>query len=992
MELTLVAVGEAPGNDVAITVTGLKPNHFYNIRVVAMGPNNFQAASQTVRLRTFSKDGKPFLGNARLPTNFVDDDLSKSRTGEPGVAQDGSASSSAAAIEIAPPLDLYSSTNRESGSNLPGQRRNTVNRRHSPSVASADQPSIKSVDNGGPEQSLDELSRQFSDIRKEIHAATAQSASDEQESQQIEDELKKEKETKRISLKEKEEQTAGLKTLMRNTMEAMRAAEKERTRKEQQLKDKESKKTKIRETISKLEKDIEGMRSERESFQAQKAQLEKQRDSDVRVLYDKIAGLQEDHNQLEAELSNKGKQLNEMKEARKHLAGAEDEQTKETDEMSRREWEALRSHLHQQLVEETKAGQHLDQQLHALANQITMHSQAFFNRPEPVDMDTGPSAQHKRLSHNSNDPRLSPPGQFPLADSPSQLPLGLAPRSTLGFGPVLFMPSSSDPQTEEDLKAAGGPLSPSAQAYLPSGIIDTESDTKGPQSPMLPEAVTAGEEDQDEEAQSPSSSIRSYSVLSSPHSSSHNLPFPQYQDGADRGSPGSKPPPTSSPAGGLRLTSLLSGFQRSSRATRPTDDEGPPMGSLKPGQSQSFPRGTDENEPPGSRRRLSFSLKGHRNSTGLEGSQATPFGGSRILTKRLNPFASSGGSFFSDRDPDISRPASIASTDLPRPSTDSGSIWGAPGDHAALSKSRLWSPGEGRWASRSGSRRPSIHGSPSALTTSLASADDEILYETELNDPHTLPSQVGVIGSRPPAASAASLSQRLNPAAPTFMGFFKKDRDVSSEKEKGKARDKDRAKDKLKDPKSRDKEATSPLDLPSSLDDSPSNPRMSRDAYSVHTQTSVSESHDSLPLEASSSSTHLDTNASVASSSREADSVNGIRKLLRKGSSSKFSLSSRLGKDSSLFKKGPGSAANSDKNTSAEHRSSIGDLDELGEDPGYFGRSYDSVSNSPFLGSAKSKETKESRMTNWRFMKKKGKETPSKEKESLEMDRAPDED
>lgn len=222
------------------------------------------------------------------------------------------------------------------------------------------------------------------------------------------------------------------------------------------------------------------------------------------------------------------------------------------------------------------------------------------------------------------------------------------------------------------------------------------------------------------------------------------------------------------------------------------------------------------------------------------------------------------------------------------------------------------------------------------------------------------------------------------------MGLFRKDKDALSEK--GKAKEKDRAKDKGKDAKGKSKETLSTLELPPASDDSPSDSRMSRDTFSVHTQTSVSESHDSLPLDASSSNTPMDATAGLTSNPREAENVNGIRKLLRKGSSGKFSLSSRLGKDSSLFKKGPGSATNSDKNLSAEHRSSIGDLDELGEDPSQFGRSYDSVTSSPSLGPAKSKESKEGRMANWRFMKKKGKETPSKEKESLEMDRALEEE
>ena len=45
-------VGESANQETAITVTGLKPNHFYNIRVIAVGYNNFQAGSRVIRLRT----------------------------------------------------------------------------------------------------------------------------------------------------------------------------------------------------------------------------------------------------------------------------------------------------------------------------------------------------------------------------------------------------------------------------------------------------------------------------------------------------------------------------------------------------------------------------------------------------------------------------------------------------------------------------------------------------------------------------------------------------------------------------------------------------------------------------------------------------------------------------------------------------------------------------------------------------------------------------
>lgn len=971
IDTDLVKVGESPGSDLAITVTGLKPDHFYNIRVVALGPNNFQAASQTVRLRTFGKDGKPFLGNARLPTNFVDDDQSKPRGG------DDSNGTGAAACSFAASIELLDGNSARDNNAVPGQRRNTINRRqHSPSVASADQP--KHFNAGGPEQSLDELNGQFQDIRRETNDTANLKQAEEAESLAAENELKKEKECKRQSLKEKEEATMSLKTSVRTTMEAMRAAEKEKAKKETQMKEKEAKKSKVRDNITKMEKEIERMKTERESFKEQKAELEKKRDSDVDDLDQKIAKLQDDHNELEADLSNKGKQLNEMKEARKHLPGADDDQIKESDDKARRDWENTRNTLHHQLIEETRAGQHMDQRIGMVGEQLNMHTaQAnFFGQGEAAlaEMEPGHSTHRKRLSDQSDEVHMSPPGGFAMTESPSQHPSTQLRPETI-FQPMLFLPQNHEPPTEEDIKSAMGPLSPSAQLYLPSGIIDNESDIKTPQTPMLPEAVTAGEED----PQSPVSSNRSFSVLSSPHSSTFNLPFPQYQDNSDRTSINFPPPQN-------RLASLL-GLQRS-RTAKPDEDSGPPIGSLKAGQSQSFPRGTEESEALAARRRMSFSFKGHRNSTGPQGSSNSSFAaGKSLLGRRLNPFSSHA---LFDRDTDDGRPASIASSDLPRPSTDSGSIWGPIGD-AAFSKSRLWSPGDAKgWGpSRQGSRRPSIHGSPSALTTNLASVDDEILYDTELNDPQTLAREVGVIGSRPPGSTKQTLSQHLNPAAPTFMGFFRRDKDESSEKGKGKEKVKD------KKDKGKAKEAAPALEIPSA-DDSPSDSRMSRDTYSMHTQTSVSESHESLPLDASSSNPQLDITPAP-------DSVNGIKRLLRKGSSSKFSLSSRLGKDSSIFKKGPGSATNSDKNTSIDQRSSIGDLDELNEDVADpasrdkdLGRSYDSLTSSPSLGHSKSKEMMagaKERLPSWggRFgMKKKTTQAQSsgKEKESLDMDRA----
>jgi hypothetical protein len=97
-----------------------------------------------------------------------------------------------------------------------------------------------------------------------------------------------------------------------------------------------------------------------------------------------------------------------------------------------------------------------------------------------------------------------------------------------------------------------------------------------------------------------------------------------------------------------------------------------------------------------------------------------------------------------------------------------------------------------------------------------------------------------------------------------------------------------------------------------------------------------------------------------------------LQKLLRKGSSSKFSISSFRGKESSLFGGKKGGSTNSDRNASGDRSSIFGDVEEGGED-NILGRSVDSVTSSPQIGSMGT--PKEGRMSvNWgRFSIKKGK-------------------
>jgi hypothetical protein len=396
------------------------------------------------------------------------------------------------------------------------------------------------------------------------------------------------------------------------------------------------------------------------------------------------------------------------------------------------------------------------------------------------------------------------------------------------------------------------------------------------------------------------------------------------------------------------------------------NDDGPALGSLKLGQSHSFPRQTEEPDSLGVRnRRTSFSTGWsglpflNRSGAGGEVSEGNGPAPARNVPRRRRGFNMFGSnvdnptSVYSERDPSSPRPASIASSEFPRPSTDSAPF-GWPATDAGVGTRN--SPLATNWSlnvtqhpwSRNPSRRTSMqHGSTSALSTGIATEEDEFL-------PQSSPPPVGVIGTRP--QSSKSGTPKLNPNAPTFKAMFSRSSKTDkSEKVKGKAKPKDNSEP--------------PSEQPVTDDASPTESRKSRDTRSIHTQAdSITESHESLDRTVSNTTSEMMTTTPSGKDGKETS----LQKLLRKGSSSKFSISSFRGKDSSLFGSKKGGSGNSDRNASGDRSSSFGDMEEGGED-NPLGRSVDSVTSSPQIGGVGT--PKEGRMSvNWgRFSIKKGK-------------------
>ncbi|KAI0169106.1 hypothetical protein GGR52DRAFT_553745 [Hypoxylon sp. FL1284] len=1000
-----VNVGDSANQETAITVTGLKPNHFYNIRVIAVGYNNFQAGSRVIRLQTYGRDGRPQLGDGRVPSNFAPEEQQLAMPSD-HADEDGGTRTPAASVEAASvPESSVTSARETSSSLLSNARRNTLTRKHSPSTTSMDQ-SVKDAMGKDPEESLRELGEKFESIRKEIEETQSQIARDEKEHKEQMDELAEEKKTKRRILKEKDDTTEKLKREAGSTERAMRSAQQRKTQKEKLLKEKHAERQRLHDDIAKWEKDMASMSKRQSGFERERIALQKQADSRSEELRADIRQAQASLAQEEMELKEKSKELKEAEEQRKRLPGGEEsDEWRETTRQIRREWELRARELQRRLFIANKKLRQLHDYESVLHSQLATAQQSglpfMYNQANSsgVDFDLGAQNQLKRRSRNSNSLSNvvipSPVQSFSMAErpygssaafGPSRPPPGFAPGPYMEHNPDL--PSSLDEEALRHL-TAGAPLSPTATSLLPAGMLDDVLDDEPPSpgSRRVRHNTLGSAFSPERDPQSPASSARSLSIFSSPQNSSQHLPFSQYTGENSerpslkgmRGEPGSASSPIAPPAPAANRRSLLPWLHRAPK----TADEPPALGTLKAGQTQSLPRQAEDEDVPSNRRRISLSSSWNmfnRNSPGPDMPEMSSPNTRGLPSRRvgLATHANSiGSNIFSERDPSSPRPVSIASSELPRPSTDSGSIWArAPGPI------RLWSGEDNPWAaSRNPSRRPSLHGSPSALKTTLADADDEILDDSALL--HASPSQVGVIGTKP---TAKSLSQRLNPAAPSFMaGLFRQradkdgDREVKDSKDKIKGKGKDKELTREKKPRislSSASDAAAPL-----ADESPLELHKSRDTYSVGTP-SVTESRESLTLDRCASNTPSDQ-ATPGPGNKDQES--GFRKLLRKGSSSKFSFSSVRGLGG---KKGPSSVTNSDKNASVERNS----FDEYAEDSSgggvglSQGRSYESLHNSPSLGPTSASRHSKDKSVSWgsRFSIKK---KTGKEKESLDLER-----
>lgn len=985
-------MGEVSHQESAITISGLLPGTGYTIRVVAINQANFSTASDPIRLQTIPcGDQEPGRAGKRKRPNHASHPST-----HPAAVSNPIITPFRPSDTVVPPIAVPIPKEASSATSLVRRNKGARSQNH---ASDASQRSST-----GPEQNerqaLEALNAKLEALRAQLKEQDTLDDEEDVEFEKLQAELIAERDELRRKLKDRDEQTKELNKSVKSLEHAQSAAERKRQHQQRALDEKLREREKMHEDMARWDGELGGLEAEAQALLQQNQDISEETQRKVEEIKAEQKPDLEALVTIEERIQEKGKEVLKLDAEKKRLEDdsevAENADRNQGMEAESYAWNeriaSLQSQLHEAnigLIQARTTYQQMFQQLELLGigrrgSLTNIYAHPYVSHGHEMDTAGGepsPVLPAGRVNFELPEQR---PSQTSIhhrngTNSGSTAPFRTSSpfmSHTAATVPPRYPHVSTSAALDSDALTGGALTSPSAAILLPSDLLgedDVEDDMVKPRlraqsnghsgsSSSRPASIRSrplstnlgqnfnligneadvlpglgalpglGGSDSLHSPDSPAPSFgsnNSPSAISSPNS---NYAFPRQHKASDpnlRGIESDRRSVRSASGSSRAAPAPRSWFSLNRQRGKTTSDDGPQLGTLKYGQSQSMPR--DSETPISSSRSLLSQVMGRRAPVDRFGSA---FGSG------LSDFGPIGSSYR----PSSSRPASTYSTEssvLPKPSASFAPFgWGVSKEHLPRSNSRqsgaLWS--QSPWDSR----RPSVQeGSSGRLANELDSVDDddddEVLHD---GGEGTAPVP---IGSRP-AKDKESGSTQLNPAARDFTSVFgfgkKNDR---GEKATSKSKKKDKA---LIDD-------TLGPDL--AEDSSPPNSRKSRDTH----PSSLADSFEYLADENEQShGTLLQENSAVPSPG----SRNSLmRRITRKGSSSKFSLPG-LKEKGSLFSR---------KSTNVPEQS-----DEDGSPS--LGRSVESITSGPTPTSTPDKRSSTFSLSSFTKRKpKKTNETPS---------------
>ncbi|RPA83729.1 hypothetical protein BJ508DRAFT_57413 [Ascobolus immersus RN42] len=727
IQINGINVGESERRgETSVTVTGLNPNHLYNVRVIAANQNNFQAPGQLIRLRTRNTSVPSQSPSGQQTQVDASDDVS-------------CVQSSYIGHEPASPH-----------LRKPGRDRR-ISQITTTEVAQAaiDQPTL--VANDG--RSVDELTAELDAARRELEEIDAQLEHAEEEHKLAEAALVSELELVKERKRDEDAGRQQLRTETKTLEEAKRLAETNKSKVEKKLKTKEAELQQIHDDTLRWEESRLAAIRRLEELAKEAKSVEQKANSYDKSSRKTIAEHQTAIGKLEEDVRKLVSLLKAAEASRDQIDGPEnDGQVGKGDNWSEMKWKERQKILETRYLQVYNILQAAEEEY-----KCSMDAVNYWQLRRGANSETPPVKKSKNrrnrnrksrthtLSNGSGNSINTYGAQYPdpsafIGNAHYQRAFDQAFSSGVGDNSV---PAMVGIDGDLDL-GLDGPLSPAANALLPSNLFSHEDLVLSPSQSKRNSYIDAGNL-----PQSPlSSGSPSNSLISSPRSSFHHMPlYPSLPDSLPIDVDAEPTAPTDLTMSGTRKFVNLFNFTRQRGKTLPLDPPG--LGSLKTSESRSIPRefGGPSLAPIGTGRSRSGShnwigadfLNSKRGIT--KPAQESNSHGS----KTFNPFSVKYDPLESSRflEPVSPRPSSVASFEgqLPLPGSDVTSKFGWPAPSGGV---------------------PTMHGHKLSLLSNPWSGFQSLSANASLT---SLAHNLGHENQQP---QTRPVTPKLNPAAPAF--------------------------------------------------------------------------------------------------------------------------------------------------------------------------------------------------------------------------------
>ena len=300
-----ILVGDFGRGDSSIQVTGLKPGHYYNIRVITTNTANFSTYGSLIRLRTTPPSSADANSAAAYNDDFTNGDSDES---EPASIR--AMPSHFEAISPPGPHQML----RESSASHHNSRRAAPVRRISPpshNVENLINSTLRSesADEIEGEGVIKRLTDKLEISRREQQEIDKQMIEEEDDSKRAIADLSSERDNLKQILKEKEDASSELRKHGNYLDKLNRAAQSKKAAKEKVLNQKIAERQKMKDDIIRWDQEINEMGKDTEELMAEKASITTAKDEEIAKVRKMINEDQSVIKSLEEEIRAEGVQI-----------------------------------------------------------------------------------------------------------------------------------------------------------------------------------------------------------------------------------------------------------------------------------------------------------------------------------------------------------------------------------------------------------------------------------------------------------------------------------------------------------------------------------------------------------------------------------------------------------------------------------------------------------------------------------------------------------